>query len=91
MRHFIQSLRCESGLGVFLVALALVALGAPPVAAQNGGGAASAGVQEYYVPGTQAQMLDLFNDLLADLTTTAYVSSATGQPLTTAGEFSPYI
>ncbi len=68
------------------VLLATLGLGASPAAAQNGGGSASAGVQEYYVPGTQEQMLGVFNGLLAGLGVTSYVNAtgAGANPLTTA-------
>jgi hypothetical protein len=76
--------RCAATL--FLLLPSVVAV---PAAAQ--GGSAAAGVQEYYVPGTQAELLGLFNQVLLETYgaddqghPNACVSVASGVCLTTA-------
>ena len=85
--------RCTSWSGV--LAAGLLAAGWPaglPVPAEADG-SSEAGVQEYLIPGTQAQLLGVFNRLLADIygAGNACVSTAAGDCVSAAGELATAI
>ena len=68
----------------FAILLALIFLrqGTIETVTAQGGGAVT-GIQEYFIPGAQAQMLGLFNDILHNIDNTFCVTDASNTCLTT--------
>jgi hypothetical protein len=58
--------------------------GLEPGLVRGQGGGSVAGIQEYFIPGTQAQMLEMFNDILNDISSTLCVSDQANVCISTA-------
>ncbi len=68
-----------------LLVLVLVAGGRPAATVLAQGGGSVTGIQEYFIPGTQEQMLDMFNDILQrGVGSSSCVSDDTGVCVTTS-------